>query len=519
MKTTTNPTTEPSTQKAFEGIITIDDIYPFYRMEQGDLDDDIYNQVENNKKKVINGILERLNRSLDEIQQLWPEATKLQLYIAFDKSHNDPNQLVNDIEDKQFQDFIKDTANELIEQINSQKKNKSSENATIHSSMFGGSVDQNNENVNEEEEIEEVKDDDDDSDFESSYGPARRWNLRRSSRTSQKNTQQEDEENEEELQAADTNNSNENQQNKQDSDGEFEDESDESDGDFVYHYKGPLLTHKQTMKNKKKGQGKKSAENSKATKRKTHKEQENIDLPRPKEINKAEWETWSFAHKQSYLKGAKNANAYFYRNLRQGEKARNGKWTPEETKLFLNRIKVMSKKNFYDSNPQWGIFSMAIPGRVGYQCANYYRNLVLEGKIDDPRYKVIDGKLKYIAFHQKENKRSKTRSRSKNDSDSDNYDNSGDINDETKNLSIYERYARENPLIGAIDGITREQIRVPAISPDGYLLDYKTWLKIISETGCDPYTTKHLTKRSLVVLNYDNIDEYRDKIKNLVIES
>lgn len=44
----------------------------------------------------------------------------------------------------------------------------------------------------------------------------------------------------------------------------------------------------------------------------------------------------------------------------------------------------------------WGLFSIAIPHRVGYQCMNYYRRLVLDGKLEDSSYAVVDGKLKQI---------------------------------------------------------------------------------------------------------------------------
>ena len=108
VKTTTEQPSEPEIQKEFEGIITIDDIYPYYKMEQGEIDDDIYMKMEKEKKERIQGIINRLNRSLDEIQPLWPQASKLELYIAFDKSYNDPNQLVNDIEDQNFKEFIKE---------------------------------------------------------------------------------------------------------------------------------------------------------------------------------------------------------------------------------------------------------------------------------------------------------------------------------------------------------------------------------------------------------------------------
>lgn len=61
-------------------------------------------------------------------------------------------------------------------------------------------------------------------------------------------------------------------------------------------------------------------------------------------------------------------------------------------------------------NGQWGTFARGIPGRVGYQCSNFYRYLLQQGtfliwnrfliesgKIEDKNY-VIDekGKAHYI---------------------------------------------------------------------------------------------------------------------------
>lgn len=40
----------------------------------------------------------------------------------------------------------------------------------------------------------------------------------------------------------------------------------------------------------------------------------------------------------------------------------------------------------YDVETQWGLFSMKIPGRVGYQCSNFYRQLIREGVVIDDNY-------------------------------------------------------------------------------------------------------------------------------------
>jgi hypothetical protein len=101
---------------------------------------------------------------------------------------------------------------------------------------------------------------------------------------------------------------------------------------------------------------------------------------------------WSPARKNAFKQLNSNPNAYYYRFNAPGEEQKNGKWTPEEKELFMQRVKTFN----VGATPQWGIFSTTIPGRVGYQCSNFYRTLVKNGEIVDPNYKVDDaGKIHY----------------------------------------------------------------------------------------------------------------------------
>ena len=461
-------------------LITLDDIYPFYKLDPNIFDPGSYESIENTKKMNIQICLNRINRYLGEIKPLWPKASKLELYIAFGKCYNDPNEFVNSIDDAQFKKDVILSAKALENKVNQRNNDKSNASPIEEVNEKEFLTDDVDETLSESEEDE------------SEYGEVH----------SQKKVNKTKEVEE-----------------KHDDNADYSFDSDDFETDDADDY-----AYRSGRKKNKKSKGKAIHEKQEKSSQKKTNKKSKFDFNKPKEIKQEEWESWSDAHKSSYLKGQKNPNAYFYRNLRPGEKRRNGKWTAEETKNFINRIKTMSKKNFYDSAPQWGIFSMEIPGRVGYQCANFYRNLVLEGKLVDPRYKIVDGKLKYIAFHQQNNKRTKSSYKRSKKRVQENDEASMDSNFSNENpgeehLSLYERLARENPLKGAIDGITKEEIRVPALSPDGYLLDYNTWLKVITQTGKDPYTTHQLTKRSLTILNYDNIDQYRDKIKNLVIDA
>ncbi|KAJ1803997.1 hypothetical protein LPJ56_006835, partial [Coemansia sp. RSA 2599] len=107
---------------------------------------------------------------------------------------------------------------------------------------------------------------------------------------------------------------------------------------------------------------------------------------------------WSEARIKAFKAIKTKPNTYYYRFNAPGEEQRTGQWTAEEQKLFHARLKEIG------ANGQWGIFSMTIPGRVGYQCSNYYRYLVENRLIHDPNY-VLDekGKAHFLFTTKKKN--------------------------------------------------------------------------------------------------------------------
>ncbi|TPX58433.1 hypothetical protein PhCBS80983_g03128 [Powellomyces hirtus] len=75
----------------------------------------------------------------------------------------------------------------------------------------------------------------------------------------------------------------------------------------------------------------------------------------------------------------------------------------------------------------------------------------------------------------------------------------------------------ENPLPGFTDPITLDEVVKPAISPYGHVMSYNSWIRCLSSEdrkNICPLTKKPLTKRELVVLTFENIEEYRDRIVN-----
>lgn len=265
----------------------------------------------------------------------------------------------------------------------------------------------------------------------------------------------------------------------------------------------------------------------------------------PDTVDPATWAQWSEARKTSYIQGEERPNAYFYRHLPPGEVQRNGAWTPEEKRLFFARMREM-RGNQDTFGHEWGLFSLAIPGRVGYQCSNFYRMLLETGEMTDSRYvRGEDGKLHHTSRIHGPNKKTKGKSKeqAKNPKpkthrttyqklrpitvdDVESFrlyqkwpstpadEAVAESEPEEKKLSRYEMWALQNPLPEMTDYLTGETIRVPAISPSGFVLDYKTWLDSIAANPVDPFTLQHLNKRQIVVLTTENIDAYADKIRN-----
>lgn len=62
--------------------------------------------------------------------------------------------------------------------------------------------------------------------------------------------------------------------------------------------------------------------------------------------------------------------------------------------------------------------------------------------------------------------------------------------------------------------MTFEPIHDPAISPYGHVMSYDTWLRVLGrkpKNTC-PFTKQTLTRRSLVKLTSENVEEYKSKI-------
>ncbi|KAI8875491.1 hypothetical protein K501DRAFT_233613 [Backusella circina FSU 941] len=297
------------------------------------------------------------------------------------------------------------------------------------------------------------------------------------------------------------------------------------------------------------------------------------------------FEGWSQARIRAYQMIDQNPNSYYYRFNAPGEVQRKGQWAEDERKVFFERLSEVG------ANGQWGIFAMKVPGRVGYQCSNFYRLLVETNEIQDPNYvldekgkahylfdkKTADGQVeKTFRTHskhgggraatprstttrkaraspsspstsgtEKKSRKKKRKSRSWNSDDDDEEDDLEDYNDDSGNFTMSMRTTRrtrarvqdtyeentqeqeeedednvdmDNPLPGFLDPITLDEVIKPAISTYGHVMSYDSWVRCLTnwegKKNTCPLTKKPLTKRDLVILTHENIDEYRDKIKS-----
>lgn len=230
---------------------------------------------------------------------------------------------------------------------------------------------------------------------------------------------------------------------------------------------------------------------------------------------------WSSARIRAFKAIEENPNAYYYRFNAPGEAQRNGPWCPDERRAFLQRLQQVGA----DGN--WGIFSQAIPGRVGYQCSNFYRKLLGEGVVCDPNYFQDSRGKWHFRFNSggilRKCARRPTRPASNDDEETEQEEplkKSMPVAEFVRDSLLSsggEEAVADNPLPTFIDPVTLEVVRKPAISPYGHVMGYDSWLRCILHSepkNICPLTKKPLKKRDLIILTFENIEKYRSKVIN-----
>ncbi|KAI8890705.1 hypothetical protein K501DRAFT_167951 [Backusella circina FSU 941] len=128
-----------------------------------------------------------------------------------------------------------------------------------------------------------------------------------------------------------------------------------------------------------------------------------IERPKPEKIarkiqgedvfSKSSVKTWQKPRIKAWEDRHMNPEGYYFRFVVPGVGQQNGGWSNEEQRLFMARYNEWTSSG-WKIGQSWGMFSKTIPRRVGYQCMNYYRKLLLEKKLKDDDYVVEGGKLK-----------------------------------------------------------------------------------------------------------------------------
>ena len=145
-------------------------------------------------------------------------------------------------------------------------------------------------------------------------------------------------------------------------------------------------------KGKKETDKKKETKDSKSEEQKRLTENDLVPSELRKYVSQEVWNMWSPIRRQTLQSIIKNPNTFFYRNRPPGDPQKTGPFTPEEEEQFRDRLRYF-REELEIEDGLWGLFSVPIRGRLGYQCSNFYRLLIKDGKLTDDKYQLEDGKL------------------------------------------------------------------------------------------------------------------------------
>lgn len=288
-------------------------------------------------------------------------------------------------------------------------------------------------------------------------------------------------------------------------------------------------------------------------------------------VTQEAWCSWSPVRRNSFQQIIKNPNTFFYRNRPPGDPQIYGSFTKEEEELFLKRLNYFRNElNIQDG--LWGLFSIPICGRVGYQCSNFLRHLIVEGKVKDSRYVVEDGKLKFkgktntqfppeslkilekeafdfikksmsqenpvvsAPIHIETNKVLSFKKITKSNKlpeeeviDSFEYfgkdskipdrkhNDNTNISDMHKSNTQIQDETSKNPLCGLTDPFSDEPIVIPMMDPLGFVMDLKSWKKVIKLEIHAPFNNTPISSENeLIEITPNNFQKYRLQISNFL---
>lgn len=111
-----------------------------------------------------------------------------------------------------------------------------------------------------------------------------------------------------------------------------------------------------------------------------------LDDRKQNPFNQENIATWSAAKLNAWRKREIDPALFYFYFRNPGERLTHGTmWTAAEHDAFVARLDEFRSKE-WRPDAAWGLFSRALPGRVGEQCRDYYRVLLRSGVRSDPAY-------------------------------------------------------------------------------------------------------------------------------------
>ncbi|KAF9902749.1 hypothetical protein EC991_004561 [Linnemannia zychae] len=106
----------------------------------------------------------------------------------------------------------------------------------------------------------------------------------------------------------------------------------------------------------------------------------------------AQVRTWSEVRIKTWEHRKTNVEGFYYRFVDPTEGQQNGPWSAKSAQEFMVRLEEWKQRGIRIGT-SWGIFSMKVSHKAGYQCSSYYRKLLETKKLTDPAYTWEGGKL------------------------------------------------------------------------------------------------------------------------------
>ena len=162
-------------------------------------------------------------------------------------------------------------------------------------------------------------------------------------------------------------------------------------------------------------------------------------------------------------------------------------WSEEEIAKF--------KKVYAKIGPDFPRIAWDIKGKNARQCRVIYQELAEKGELPElPKLADEEEFVKRFVLSLK-------------------FSHNGQMFEVGGSDKLQQECRDKNPLPGMIDRVTGNPMNFPAMSPDGYVLDYFTWMTLLEKEGVNPFTNRPIySKDELVLLTPDNIEEYRSQI-------